>query len=153
MSFGLRRSNAGIVTRRLELTELIQPEGVPPIALVLRHAGTTNAAWDSYMLKRPAPPTPALGDPEPEVTAETRLADRAKDRANTNEMLSKCCVEGWENVLEDDKTVPFSVEAARRFLDELAVEAPDTWIRIQRFVYSVGNFRGRVADKVELGKG
>lgn len=149
MAFGLRAFNAGIVTRRLELPEIsVDPE--KPVTLLVRHAGTHNPAWDSWLIKQQAARGQDKAANTPD-TPEALIAARARDRAFVNEMLVETVLAGWEHVTEDGRETPFTPEAARRFLDELVENCHDVWLRLQRFAAAVGNFRG-VADPVELGK-
>src|ERR1044071_8983356 len=131
MPFGLSRFDAGAVTRRLPLPE-ISPDPTKSLTLILRHAGVTNPKWDSFMLRRarPAPPTPPANE-SPEQRAARELAERAADRELTNAMLAESVSEGGGNVFEDGEPAPFSVDAERRFCDELAATCPDVWNRIQ----------------------
>ncbi len=154
MPFGLQAFDAGIVTRRLELPE-ISVDSKRPVTLLVRHAGTTNRAWDNLMLRtpmRPATATPAAGQ-TPEQLAADRVADRNDSRARTNAILAEAIIVGWENVTEDGQPVAWSPAGTLRFMAELAEHCPDVWARIQMFASSVSNFRGAEVDPVDLGKG
>lgn len=146
MSFGFRAFNAGIVTRWLDLPE-ISPDPAHPIGVQLRHAGSTNPAWDSWQLRQPARP-----DAKEPTTAEGRAAERARNRASNCEALAEAVLAGWRNVSEDGKPVEFMPEAAQRFLAELAENCPDVITRIFLFASAISNFRG-AADVDALGKG
>lgn len=144
MAFGFRAFNAGLVTRWLDLPE-ISVDQAAPVGLQLRHAGSTNPAWDSYWLKQPA-----RADKEP-TTPDAKIADRARIRAQNCEALAEAVLAGWRNVSEDGKPIEFTPESGRRLLDELAENCPDVITRIMLFATSVSNFRGS-SDAEALGK-
>lgn len=144
MSFGFRAFNAGIVTRWIDLPE-VSPDPAKPLQLQLRHAGSTNPAWDSYWLRQPM-----RADKEA-VTPDARMAERARTRAQNCEALAEAVLAGWRNVTEDGKAVEFTPDAVRRLLDELAENCPDVITKLLVFATGIGNFRS-AADPVELGK-
>jgi hypothetical protein len=144
MAFGLARFDLTTLTARLELPR-ISEDPARPITLVLRFLGVGNRDWEAWRFTRDA----AAPDDAKKTTAQ-RLAER---RAEMRDALSTIGLAGWDNVFESGVPVPFSSEAAARFLAEVHDAVPATLTEIVDFAANRSNFRpDPVIDPGALGK-
>jgi hypothetical protein len=146
MAFGLARFDLNDLTRRIEFPE-ISADPKKPITLIVRAAGEGNRAWTSAQFKRPVPEQPK------DATRTPWDTDAGRDRIVA--IFAEAILVGWENVYDEadpSNPVPFSVEAAERFLRELIARVADVWLRLWIEVDDRKKFRPTV-DPVDLGKG
>lgn len=117
--------------------------------LVVRHAGPSNAAFWSTVLRQANEKRGAAG------IARVTPASIVEARANDAKLYAQFVVVDWRNVFEDGATspTPFSVDKCEELLLAVAASMPDVFDVLRAFVSDADNFRTVAAvDGAALGK-
>lgn len=149
MSITIRRSKIE-PTHRCTF-DSISPDATKPITLIVKHAGETNPAyWSDVMKDVSGSASSSVGAARPGEDAMQAIRVDHADR------FARTVVIDWENVLDQGVPVTCTPAAAREFFDMLIAPGEESYRDVfDRFVATCRNidtFRAPIADPVVLGK-
>ncbi len=148
MAFSFRKFAAKAeVVRPFELAAVSEDQA-NPIVLMVRHAGDGNQGFANHQYKAVNKGRARSGQISADFV-QARIADAA-------DAFARHVIVDWRNVVEDGKPVPYSVDAAGRFLAALIHPTEgrsDVFMKLQSFCENADNFRDPVVDPIDLGKG
>ena len=113
-----------------------------PVALVLRHAGESNTAFQNARRKADSQLKAHTGDATAEVLRPVLIG-----------LFAKHVITGWENVVSaDGNPTSYSADECEQFLTALAKRGPDIVDAMISFAFRADNFRDPIGSAEALGK-